>query len=150
MTKLTTKKIESLLRAGHQGRVLDGDGLLLQCRGKGKDGAGRASWLLRYTVAGRVRELGLGSWKNVKLAEARAAAAAARAAMFKGEDPIAARRPAPGAAYTVTFGQTAEQFWEAHQSRWKNFKVRTRWLPFIDQPPEAGPGRMLVHGWPVG
>jgi hypothetical protein len=50
MGKLTAKKVEALLRAGHWGRVLDGDGLMLQCRGAGKDGAGRASWLLRYTA----------------------------------------------------------------------------------------------------
>jgi hypothetical protein len=134
MTKLTAKKIEALRKAGHWGRVLDGDGLMLQCRGKGKDGEGRASWLLRYTVKGRVRELGLGSWKNVKLAEARAAAAQARAAVFKGDDPIAAKHPAkakPVAAHT--FGSAAEAFWEANQPRWRNSKVRQQWLPFLSR-----------------
>jgi integrase len=132
MTKLTNKKIEAFLRAGHQGRLLDGDGLLLQCQGKGHDGAGRASWVLRYTVKGQVRELGLGSWKNVKLAEARAAAAQARAAVFKGDDPIAAKHPAKAKQLaSPTFGAAAASYWEANRPRWKNNKVRTQWIPFL-------------------
>jgi integrase len=132
MTNLTSKKIESLLRAGHQGRVLDGEGLRLQCRGKGKDGQGRASWLLRYTVRGRVRELGLGSIKAVSLAQARAAAAQAKAAVFKGDDPIAAKHMATAKPTSCpTFGFAAEAFWETNQPRWRNLKVRALWLPFM-------------------
>jgi integrase len=132
LTKLTAKKIESLLKAGHQGRVLDGDGLMLQCRGKGKDGQGRASWLLRYTVKGRVRELGLGSIKFVTLAQARQKAAAARLSLADGRDPVDAKHPVkakPNAAHT--FGSSAEAFWQAHRSRWHNVKVCNQWLPFM-------------------
>jgi integrase len=88
-----------------------------------------------HRVKGRVRELGLGSIKSVGLAQARQKAAAARFSMAEGGDPIAAKRSqrslAPSAAHTVTFEAVAEQFWQAHQSRWQNQKVRMQWLPFM-------------------
>jgi integrase len=105
---------------------------MLQCRGKGKDGAGRASWVLRYTVKGRVHELGLGSIKAIGLAQARQNAAAARLSMAEGGDPIAAKHSAQANhVATPTFGSAAETFWEANQPRWRNAKVRTQWLPFL-------------------
>jgi integrase len=106
---------------------------MLQFRGKGKDGAGRASWLLRYTVKGRVRELGLGSIKSVGLAQARQRAAAARLSMAEGGDPIAAKHPQRSLtlAASPTLAQVTEQFWQAHRSRWKNAKVCNQWIPFM-------------------
>jgi integrase len=133
MTKLTSKKIEALRRAGHQGRVLNGDGLMLQCRGKGKDGQGRASWLLRYTVKGRVKELGLGSIKDVSLAQARQKAAAARLSINEGKDPIDAKRPQRSMVLIAspTFGQAVNSFYNSNLSRWRNSKVRNGWPRFM-------------------
>jgi integrase len=133
MTRLTTKKIESLLKAGHRGRVLDGNGLMLQCRGRGKDGQGRASWLLRYTVKGRVHELGLGRIQDVSLAQARQKAAAARLSMAEGKDPIAAKRPQRGMVLSAspTFGQATESFYNSNLSRWRSSKVRNGWPRFM-------------------
>jgi hypothetical protein len=69
MTKLTTKKIESLLKAGRKCRALDGQNLYLQVRG-----VNRASWILRYVspLSCKTRELGLGAIAQVSLAQARA------------------------------------------------------------------------------
>ena len=65
----------------------DPAGLLLQVTA----GGGR-SWLYRYQVAGRRRSMGLGSFEDVGLAEARELARAARKRLLDGVDPIEARR----------------------------------------------------------
>jgi integrase len=129
MTKLTTKKIEALLKVGRNARVLDGQGLLLQIRS-----VNRASWIMRYAspVTGRTRELGLGSWQNVGLAEARQKAAEARLLVSKGQDPIAAKQPVTvRKAAVMSFGDAAEAFFNAHQTRWRNDRVRKHWLPML-------------------
>jgi integrase len=80
-----------------------------------------------------VRELGLGSIKDVSLAQARQKAAAARLLITEGKDPVDAKRPQRSVALTAspTFAQVAEQFWRAHRSTWKNAKVCNQWLPFM-------------------
>lgn len=65
--------------------------------GKHEDGAGlrlvkrdrdAGKWVFRFKRAGRAREMGLGPWPAVSLADARRAAAAARAVLAQGRDPI--------------------------------------------------------------
>jgi Arm DNA-binding domain len=55
----------------------DGGGLYLQVT-KGGDAALHRSWLYRFAIAGRERQMGLGSFPTVGIAEARAKAADAR------------------------------------------------------------------------
>lgn len=56
---------------------------------------GAKSWLLRYTAAdGRRRPMVLGSYPDMSLTDARAAAAAARAQLTAGADPLDHRREA--------------------------------------------------------
>jgi Arm DNA-binding domain len=66
MAKLTAAFV-GRVRAGkvEPGRYRDGSGLLLNVS------AGGASWLMRYKVSGRRREMGLGALKAVSLSEAR-------------------------------------------------------------------------------
>ena len=49
---------------------------------------GSRSWMLRYQINGKRRDLGLGSFDTVSLAKAREAARAARAKLEAGIDPI--------------------------------------------------------------
>ncbi len=56
----------------------DGDGLYLQVT------AGAKSWIFRFALAGRRREMGLGSFPSVSLAAAREAATKARALVKAG------------------------------------------------------------------
>ena len=56
--------------------------------------SGAKSWVLRATIAGRVRWMGLGPFSHVSLAEARDLAAKARAAVRDGRDPVAEREAA--------------------------------------------------------
>jgi hypothetical protein len=144
-------KVASLVKAGRNARVLDSEGLHLQVRGPG-----RASWILRYVspVTGKTREMGLGAVAQVSLAEARDAARDARAQVRKKIDPVEAKRPARATAgpESPTFGATAEAFFEANQSRYRNAKVRHEWLPMLGYHPrtgQVGEGRWrpgAVHG----
>lgn len=53
---------------------------------------GARKWVLRYTLNGNRREMGLGSFPDVSLATARVKAEACRRQLQDGSDPIAARR----------------------------------------------------------
>lgn len=69
------------------GKYADGAGLWLV-----KTEAARGKWVLRVTVHGRRREMGLGAFPAVPLAEARTHAEAARAKVRAGLDPIKERQ----------------------------------------------------------
>ena len=68
----------------------DGGGLYLQVT-KTVSGQLNKSWLYRYAVRGRERQMGLGSLTEVKLADARQKAAECRQQRLDGIDPIEAR-----------------------------------------------------------
>src|SRR5574340_134677 len=68
------------------GYTCDGEGLYLQVS---KSGA--KSWIYRYQLNGKRREMGLGSVKDVSAEEARALAKKARVSVFGGADPIVER-----------------------------------------------------------
>jgi len=113
------------------GRYGDGGGLYLQV-----GATGTKSWLFRFMLAGKSREMGLGSLADVSLSEARSAATEARKLVKAGTDPIEHRdaerhaRQAAEAlekAKAMTFRQCAERFIEAHKAGWKNAKHAAQW-----------------------
>jgi len=80
---------------------LSSRGLMAPAEGKYCDGAGlwlaksdqkNGKWFLRITVHGKRREMGLGPWPAVSLAEARDKADAARRELREGRDPIRERQ----------------------------------------------------------
>ena len=90
------------------GKYGDGGGLWLVC----KEG-GNTSWVYRYTLDGRRREMGLGSVAAVGLAEARRIAGDHRYTLAEGNDPMGERRDARRAAALerardVSFRQAAK------------------------------------------
>jgi hypothetical protein len=90
INRLSHRKVETLKQPGMYG---DGAGLYLQVT-EGSDGTPRKSWLFRYAVAGRERQMGLGPSSDVPLAEARDRALAARELRRAGKDPITEREVA--------------------------------------------------------
>src|SRR5215213_8766995 len=84
--KLTDREVKAEKKPGRYG---DGSGLWLQVQGPE-----RKSWLLRYGFQGRAREMGLGPYPRVTLAEAREKAREQRALLRQGIDPLAAKRGA--------------------------------------------------------
>lgn len=93
----------------------------------------RKSWVLRVTVKGAaVRELGLGSFNDVSLAEARERARKARSLAREGIDPIAVRDAERSARHaeavrSVTFQECAERYIAAHRPAWRNQKHSAQW-----------------------
>lgn len=121
--KLTALKIRNLTVSGRYG---DGGGLWLQVRD-----AEHRSWLFRYTRFRRPREMGLGPYPEVSLAEAREAAAQHRRELRAGEDPLDKRRADKAAKASVsrwTFREVAERYHAAHQAGWRNPKHRDQWM----------------------
>jgi hypothetical protein len=74
-------------RKAPPGRYADGAGLWLHKRERA-----HGKWVLRYFLHGRRRQMGLGRWPDVSIADARAAAADARTTLRGGQRPIEARR----------------------------------------------------------
>ena len=103
------------------GKYEDGGGLRLVAS---KTGAKR--WILRFTIDGRRREMGLGSFPDVGLAEAREQAAAYRKQAKAGVDPIEARQT--GIEKMPTFTTCAARYIRAHRRGWKNAKHARQWV----------------------
>jgi hypothetical protein len=115
INRLSHRKVETLKQPGMHG---DGGGLYLQVT-EGADGTPRKSWLFRYAVGGRERQMGLGPLSDVPLAEARNRALAARGLRRAGKDPIAEREAARAeaslvATKTMSFDQCATAYIAAH------------------------------------
>lgn len=122
--KLTALKVS---RASRPGMYADGAGLYLQVTG-----AGAKSWVYRFSLRGRAREMGLGSLSALSLTDARAKAAECRRLRQEGVDPIEARKAqreqaALDAAKMLTFAQAAARYIAAHRSGWKNAKHASQW-----------------------
>ena len=105
----------------------DGGGLYLQV----STGGGK-SWILRYSMAGKRREMGLGPYPAVSLAAARKSAAESRSLVKAGQDPIAARdtertRQRLEEARGITFDKAVELFLVGNEVGWKNQKHRLEW-----------------------
>ncbi len=99
MGQLTVAKIR---RAAPPGRYADGGTLYLYIAP-----GGSKSWVQRITVKGRRRDLGLGPWPAVSLAEARTRALANRVLVERGSDPHASKRKAVPTFREAAYG------WEA-------------------------------------
>jgi integrase len=94
--------------------------------------SGGRSWVLRATVGGKRRDMGLGGFPDVLLAGARDAARKAREKIDNGLDPIEERRRAKSAllaatAKVITFEEAAKAYMAAHESSWRNAKHRQQW-----------------------
>ena len=119
---LTAAKVRTLAKPG---AYTDGNGLTLRV-----DGKGGKRWVQRVSIGGKQRNLGLGGWPGVGLAEARKAAMANQQAIRQGEDPISkrqqaredARRPA-----VPTFQQAAEQVIEERLPSWSSERHAKQW-----------------------
>jgi integrase len=86
------------------------------------------SWLLRYALAGKRRDMGLGPYPAVSLAEARQKAQDARKLLAEGQDPVEAARASAAAASAIpTFREAAERYIAAHEDSWRNPKHRQQW-----------------------
>ena len=107
------------------GRHADGNGLYLDV-----DESGARRWLLRITIHGRRRDIGLGSASLVTLAEARDAALEMRRVARAGGDPLAERKAAR--RVVPSFAEATRTCHEERKDGWKNGKHADQWLNTLE------------------
>ncbi|MEE4288371.1 MAG: integrase arm-type DNA-binding domain-containing protein [Erythrobacter sp.] len=118
MGKLTAMQIRALTKPG---RYVDGNGLTLMLTGPRK-----GYWVLRATINGRRRDIGLGSLDLVKLAEARELAIDMRRDIQRGIDPIEERKRQK--TEVLNFRTAAQNVHEEQRATWKNGKHQDQWI----------------------
>lgn len=120
-------------------RIGDGDGLHLLVK---PNQIGGGAWVLRYSYGGRRRDMGLGTYPAVGLADARAAAEEARKLLRSDTDPLAARgakraaqarAAAEAETKAVTFQGAALATVAAKRDGWSNPKHASQWLATLEQ-----------------
>ena len=124
IVRLTTLKIA---RTNAPGMYADGAGLYLQVAN-----SGAKSWIYRYMLYGKAREMGLGSISAISLLDARTRATECRKLRHEGIDPIEARRRIRGqqildAAKAITFEAAADAYIASHRAGWRNAKHGAQW-----------------------
>ncbi len=107
-------------------------GLLMQITPNGSK-----SWMIRTTIGGKRRKMGLGSYPTVTLAQARERARDASDAVWHGKDPIEGRRAEAAArvaeeARSLTFADAVEKFLEAKLSEFKSEKHQKQWRSTLE------------------
>jgi integrase len=112
------------VRCAAPGWHLDGAGLYLEV-----DATGARRWVLRTVVHGRRRDIGLGGYSSVTLAQAREEAATLRKVARAGNDPLATRR---AHKMVPTFEAAAKQCFEERADSWRNEKHKAQWLSSLE------------------
>jgi integrase len=121
---LSAAKVKNLKAPGD---YLDGRGLYLQVRSESSK-----SWLLKFSMQKRAREMGLGSALDFSLADARETRDKYRKLIKVGVDPIEHRKAEEAAravdrAKAITFKDACARFIAANRSGWKNIKHAAQW-----------------------
>lgn len=126
LTPLTVKNAKP-------GRHADGGGLHLLVKE-----SGARSWVYRFMLSGKSRDVGLGAagQGGLSLADARDKAAALRLQVKSGTDPLAERQRETAEALAsaqaaqvagITFKAVAETYIGANEASWRNDKHRQQW-----------------------
>ncbi len=85
-------------------------------------------WFLRLTIHGRRREMGLGRWPDVSIAEAREKAEAARRAAREGKDPLFERAKSKRVAKPLTVKEVIDDCFEARKAELKGEGKNGKWM----------------------
>lgn len=128
-THLTFAFVKAVKHSGRSGpdKYMDEHGLILRVKPSGSK-----QWIWRGTVRGKRRDLGLGGFPYVSLAEAREKALDYRKLARAGGDPAAASpKPdpptPPESSRTPTFRQIATQVIDFHRPTWRNPRSAAQW-----------------------
>ncbi|TJZ91650.1 DUF4102 domain-containing protein [Paracoccus gahaiensis] len=110
---------------------------------------GARSWILRTTIGDKRRDLGLGAYPDVGLAQARERAREAKDKVWRGIDPIEERKAARAALTAsqkrgLTFGDAFRKYADAKLAELGTDADRTRWKSSIERFVLPHIGDMLV------
>lgn len=147
VNKLTDRSVRGFKNEGYYS---DGDGLYLVVSRTG----GR-SWVYRYRLNGVRRDMGLGSFLDISLVNARLARDAAKQAIATGQDPLARRQPvdpsrldgvhplggelspAPPVVAVVPRRPTLQACWndyvKGQEGAWRGRKTKASWMRSIER-----------------
>lgn len=130
--KISRLSVKEVVNKKAPGYYPDGGGLYLQV-----SVSQSKSWIFRFTLKGKPREMGIGSGVDVSLSEARKRASSCRLLLEDGIDPIEARnakstQAALAKAKTVSFQKCGEGYIAAHSSGWKNKKHGAQWTSTLE------------------
>lgn len=125
INRLTDKRVRAEKTPGLHA---DGAGLYLRV-----DEAGARRWVYIFHLAGRRREMGLGSLEIVTLKAAREAAEAARLLARAGKDPIIERNKARGDNRPKRFHEVADALMDDLEPSWRSPKQRGQWTASLKQ-----------------
>lgn len=89
--KLNDKQVKSILRKAEPGRFAAGNGLYFRVSNEGS-----GFWVVRYTANGKRREITLGKYPELSLANAAAETAKLKAEVTQGIDPLAEKKRPEG------------------------------------------------------
>lgn len=117
--KLSARRVHTVKEPG---RYSDGDGLYLVVRPSGSK-----AWVHRVKVNGRRRDIGLGGYPSVTLAQARERLAANRHEIADGKDPVAERRKAKEDSGIPTLREAAERIIELNRANWTATNTERVW-----------------------
>jgi integrase len=132
MTRTTERLTALKAKRAKRGLHHDGHGLYLQVTE-----GGQRSWVYRYMLAGRAREMGLGPLHTVSLKQARERARSARLLKLDGIDPIERKRAERAArqaadAKSKTFAQCVDDYFRDHANTW-SARYRSDWMSSLRQ-----------------
>ena len=121
---LSAAKVKALKEPGD---YLDGRGLYLQVRSESSK-----SWLLKYSIEKRAREMGLGPLETVSLSEARDRREFYRKLLKDGTDPIEHKKAEKAAkalvrAKTITFKEACARYVAAKRAGWRSLRHAGGW-----------------------
>ena len=123
--KLNARKVAT----AKPGKYGDGGGLWLYV------GPNSKSWVFRYMIRGQAHEMGLGSFDDVSLEQARELARQYRAQVHRKAEhggpinPLHERHVAEirQTIHELTFRQAADDYLTANRDSWKSAKHRQQW-----------------------
>lgn len=121
--RLTAAAVKHLTKPGLHG---DGHGLYLKI-----DANGSRRWIQRIVIAGKRRDIGLGSADSAgtSLKDARERAIENRKAVRAGVDPLAVRKARED---VISFADAARALHEENRPTWKNDKHGKQWLRSLE------------------
>jgi integrase len=149
MARQTERLSPARVKHAKPGMHADGGGLYLQVT-VGKDDQINKSWIFRFALAGKERQMGLGSLKTIGLRDARDEAERCRKMLREGKDPIVVRDAKEAEqqvanAKSMTFDRCAELFMKSHESGWRNAKHRQQWRNTLATYAAPIIGKLLVR-----
>jgi len=128
---LSVRKVET----ARAGRFTDGRGLMLVVKP-----SGARSWVLRYQLNGRRRDMGLGPYPEITLAAARERALVARRQIVERVDPLNAP-----AALSISFRRAAADLIASKSPGWRSAKHAAQWTSTLLNYADPILGRLNVN-----